>query len=157
MDFAPAQAEYSLLLSLSMRPFSSGIKEEHLKGGAKCMKFGELLRSNTEQFDCYEKAFNSPPLVVEALAGTGKTTVVKIIAADYADMGKRVLYLAFNTAIVDETRSDGLLVGMTLLFIFKQIEPPRIVCVHHAPHPLTGKHRGLAGSVAGIRLLSSPL
>ncbi len=71
------------------------------------MKFGELLRSNTEQFDCYEKAFNSPPLVVEALAGTGKTTVVKIIAADYADMGKRVLYLAFNTAIVDETRSDA--------------------------------------------------
>jgi hypothetical protein len=71
------------------------------------MKFGELLRSNTEQYACYEKAFSSPPLVVEALAGTGKTTVVKMIAADYALLGKRVLYLAFNRAIVKETRNDA--------------------------------------------------
>jgi hypothetical protein len=71
------------------------------------MKFGELLRSNVEQFDCYEKALSSPSLVVEALAGTGKTTVVKMIAADYALLGKRVLYLAFNRAIVEETRKDA--------------------------------------------------
>lgn len=71
------------------------------------MKFGELLRSNAEQFDCYEKAFSKPPLVVEALAGTGKTTVVKMIAADYARLGKKVLYLAFNRAIVEETRIDA--------------------------------------------------
>lgn len=71
------------------------------------MKFGELLKSNVEQFDCYEKAFSSPPLVVEALAGTGKTTVVKMIAGDYALLGKKVLYLAFNRAIVEETRKDA--------------------------------------------------
>lgn len=71
------------------------------------MKFSNLLKNNPEQLACYELALSRSSLVVEALAGTGKTTIVKIIATEFAEQGKRVLYLAFNRAVVEEVKADA--------------------------------------------------
>lgn len=43
-------------------------------------------------------------LVIEAGAGTGKTTTLKMLAA--ADPGRRGLYIAYNRAIADDARRD---------------------------------------------------
>jgi len=66
--------------------------------------FNKLLENSPEQLRALQAARSGDSLVIEALAGTGKTTLLQIIGEDFALQGKRVLYLAFNTTIVNETR-----------------------------------------------------
>jgi len=55
-----------------------------------------------EQTDVLERARQGSDLVVEAFAGTGKTTTIVALAKD---RGLRGTYVAYNRAIVDDVRS----------------------------------------------------
>jgi hypothetical protein len=69
---------------------------------------GLETKLNPEQFAVYEAVGNYQSLVIEALAGTGKTTTLIACAEKIAKQNKRVLYLAFNKAIVSETKQKAL-------------------------------------------------
>ncbi len=69
---------------------------------------GLEAKLNPEQFAVYEAVGNYQSLVIEALAGTGKTTTLIACAEKIANQNKRVLYLAFNNAIVSETKQKAL-------------------------------------------------
>ena len=66
----------------------------------------DIVNSNPEQRAVLESIDNHHRIVVEALAGTGKTTVMKGLGYKFSDSGKKVLYLAFNREIVEETKRD---------------------------------------------------
>jgi len=66
-----------------------------------------MLRDNPEQADAFSAAGKYKSIVIEALAGTGKTTVLKLIATKLVRDKKRVLYLAFNSEIVRATAIDA--------------------------------------------------
>jgi len=72
------------------------------------MGLGELLRDNPEQYAVYEAAGRYSSIVVEALAGTGKTTTLIACGEKLKQQNKRVLYLAFNSAIVRETKQKAM-------------------------------------------------
>jgi hypothetical protein len=72
------------------------------------MGLGELLRENPEQFTVYEAAGKHNSIVVEALAGTGKTTILIACGEKLTLEKKKVLYLAFNSAIVRETKQKAM-------------------------------------------------
>jgi hypothetical protein len=72
------------------------------------MGLGELLRDNPEQYAVYEAAGKYPSIVVEALAGTGKTTTLIACGEKLKLENKSVLYLAFNSAIVRETKQKAM-------------------------------------------------
>jgi superfamily I DNA/RNA helicase len=72
------------------------------------MGLGELLRENPEQYAVYEAAGKFSSIVVEALAGTGKTTTLIACGEKLKLENKRVLYLAFNSAIVRETKQKAM-------------------------------------------------
>ena len=61
------------------------------------------LTLNGEQKKIISEAKSGHDLVIQALAGTGKTTTLKLLAESLFD--KRGTYIAFNKAIVDEAAS----------------------------------------------------
>lgn len=61
------------------------------------------LRPNAEQQAIIEAAARGETLVVNALAGTGKTTTLAMLAA--AHPASRILYLAFNRPIANEAQA----------------------------------------------------
>ncbi len=63
---------------------------------SKCMKF----RPTDEQLKVIAAAKTGKDLVVQALAGTGKTTTLKLLAEALPD--KQGTYIAFNKSIVEE-------------------------------------------------------
>jgi len=67
---------------------------------------GDKIKRNPEQSAVYDAVGNFRTIVVEALAGTGKTTTLVACAQKIAK-NKRVLYLAFNRAIVKETKDKS--------------------------------------------------
>lgn len=69
---------------------------------------GLEAKLTSEQLAVYEAVGNYKSLVVEALAGTGKTTTLIACAEKIAKQNKKVLYLAFNNAIVSETKQKAL-------------------------------------------------
>jgi len=58
-----------------------------------------------EQIAAVDLAANNGSLAVEALAGTGKTSTLKLIADEKQQSGERGLYMAFNKAIVTDAAS----------------------------------------------------
>jgi len=71
------------------------------------MGLGELLRDSPEQFAVFQAAGKHQSIVVEALAGTGKTTTLVACGEKLTLENKKVLYLAFNREIVKETKGKA--------------------------------------------------
>ncbi len=69
---------------------------------------GLEAKLTSEQRLVYEAVGNYKSLVVEALAGTGKTTTLIACGEKIAKQNKRVLYLAFNKKIVSETKQRSM-------------------------------------------------
>jgi len=63
----------------------------------------DLVTPTTEQKKIIEAAKSGRDLAIQALAGTGKTTTLKLLAE--ALPGKKGTYIAFNKSIVDEAGS----------------------------------------------------
>lgn len=60
------------------------------------------MKPTDEQTEVLDLAADQGVVAVEALAGTGKTTTMQMLAAQEARKGRSVLYLAFNKAIATE-------------------------------------------------------
>jgi superfamily I DNA/RNA helicase len=71
------------------------------------MGLGELLRDSPEQFAVFQAAGKHQSIVVEASAGTGKTTTLGACGEKLTLENKKVLYLAFNREIVQETKGKA--------------------------------------------------
>lgn len=69
---------------------------------------GLEAKLTSEQRLVYEAVGNYKSLVVEALAGTGKTTTLIACGEKITKQNKRVLYLAFNKKIVSETKQRSM-------------------------------------------------
>ena len=61
------------------------------------------FKPTLEQIEVINAAKTGQDLIVQALAGTGKTTTLKLLAEALSD--KTGTYIAFNRAIVDEART----------------------------------------------------
>jgi len=72
------------------------------------MGLEKKIKSNLEQWAVYESFGNYKTIVVEYLAGTGKTTTLIACGEKLANQNKRFLNLAFNSEIVKETKQKDL-------------------------------------------------
>ena len=72
------------------------------------MGLKKRFKSNLEQWAVYETVGNYKTIVVEDLAGTGKTTTLIACGEKLANQNKRFLNLAFNSEIVKDTKRKDL-------------------------------------------------
>ncbi len=102
-----------------------------------------LIRPTTEQSEIVAAVARDIDIAINALAGTGKTTTLKLIADQVAP--RRGNYVAFNRAIVDEARSKfpesiNCVTAHSLAFHaighrFKgRLQSPRVSTQHLAEH-----------------------
>ena len=61
------------------------------------------MNLTTQQKEIIESVKKYRNIKINAFAGTGKTTTLKLIANEYHE--KKILYLAFNSAIKNEASS----------------------------------------------------
>ena len=62
----------------------------------------QFMNITTQQEDILSSITNYKTIKINAFAGTGKTSTLKLIANKY--INKKILYLAFNTAIKNEAQ-----------------------------------------------------
>lgn len=89
---------------LSRGPVQSTVREDQVPSGIKPnLRFSESFNPTDEQRAILEAVNLDSDLSIEALAGTGKTTTLKLLAEKYPR--KKGIYVAFNKSIVDEAKS----------------------------------------------------
>lgn len=84
------------------------------------------IKDTEEQVTIYGKAQNSESFVVEAGAGVGKTYTIEQIVRRKASRQYRILYLAFNTHVVEEAKRkmsdvEGLVISTVHSFAYKEL------------------------------------
>ena len=85
-----------------------------------------VIKDTAEQVIIYSKAQNSESFVVEAGAGVGKTHTIEQIVRRKASSEYRMLYLAFNTHIVEEAKKkmsdvEGLVISTVHSFAYNEL------------------------------------
>ena len=86
--------EPDVLHSLSRNAVEAPVKQQVVRTN---------LSPTDEQIAIIEGAKNATDIAVEALAGTGKTTTLKLLAD--SKVGFKGTYVAFNKSIVDEAKA----------------------------------------------------
>jgi superfamily I DNA/RNA helicase len=66
--------------------------------------FGQQLKPTEEQVDIVDAVRSGSDVVIEAGAGTGKSTTLKIVGRDAAERGQHGMVIYFNRAPADEAR-----------------------------------------------------
>ena len=99
-QLATKVAFYAKALAFPIAPSQSGTRPTHLNPSPKSIEQGIHFTPTDEQFHAIEAFKDAKTLKINALAGTGKTSTLRLIAENNS---KRGVYLAFNRQIALES------------------------------------------------------